>query len=154
MTFVAAAGNDGDDACLSSPARVDAVLTVGASDSTDAAPGWSNGGNCIDLFAPGSSITSAWATSDTAANTISGTSMAAPHVAGAAARYLQSNPSASPAEVSNHINSDATPHAVSLAYSVNDRLLHTVSGRLCSRNSRYPPAGSDSIAHSTSCGQP
>src|SRR5690606_15615509 len=73
---------------------------------------YSNYGSVLDLFAPGSSITSAWRTSDTATNTISGTSMASPHVAGAAALYLADNPSASPAQVSTALTSAATSGVV------------------------------------------
>ena len=69
-------------------------MTVGSTTSTDARSSFSNFGTCVDIFAPGSSITSAWNTSDTATNTISGTSMASPHVAGALALYLQTNPTA------------------------------------------------------------
>lgn len=109
VTYAVAAGNDyGANACNGSPSRVAAALTVGSTTSTDARSDFSNIGSCLDLFAPGSSITSAWMTSDTATNTISGTSMATPHVAGAAAVYLQGNPGASPATVSNAIISSTT----------------------------------------------
>jgi subtilisin family serine protease len=86
---------------------------VGATTSTDARASYSNFGNCLDLFAPGSSITSAWNTSPTATNTISGTSMASPHVTGAAALVLQSNPGASPAAVGSFLTSHATANHVS-----------------------------------------
>ncbi len=95
VTFVVAAG-ESTNASTKSPARVTEAITVGATTSSDARASYSNYGSVVDLFAPGSSITSAWRTSDTATNTISGTSMASPHVAGAAALYLVSNPSATP----------------------------------------------------------
>ena len=109
VTYAIAAGNDyGVDACTESPGRVAAALTVGSTTSTDAKSDFSNIGACVDIFAPGSSILSSWSTSDTATNTISGTSMATPHVAGVAALYLQNNPSASPSTVASQIISTAT----------------------------------------------
>lgn len=113
VTYAIAAGNSNANACNYSPARVGAALTVGATTSTDARASYSNWGTCLDLFAPGSSITSAWYTSNTATNTISGTSMATPHVAGVAALYLQSNPSATPATVANALIGNTTPNVVS-----------------------------------------
>jgi aqualysin 1 len=89
VVYAIAAGNSNRNACNFSPARTAEAITVGATTSTDARASYSNKGRCLDLFAPGSSITSAWYTSNTATNTISGTSMAAPHVAGVAALYLQ-----------------------------------------------------------------
>ncbi|HWH28566.1 MAG TPA: S8 family serine peptidase [Mycobacteriales bacterium] len=121
VTFAVAAGNDGGllgeltgaaDACNGSPSRVAEALTVGASDKSDNKASYSNRGPCLDLFAPGSSIVSAWHTSSTATSSLSGTSMAAPHVAGVAAQYLQGAPSASPATVGQHIVSTATTGAV------------------------------------------
>ncbi|HEX5511756.1 MAG TPA: S8 family peptidase [Actinomycetales bacterium] len=108
VTFAVAAGNENQNACNVSPARVGAAVTVGSTTSSDARSSFSNYGTCVDVFAPGSSITSAWHTSDTATNTISGTSMASPHVAGVAALYLQGATSASPATVKSAITGTAT----------------------------------------------
>jgi subtilisin family serine protease len=106
VTYAIAAGNSNRDACQFSPARVSAAITVGATTSSDSRASYSNYGKCLDLFAPGSSITSAWNNGST--NTISGTSMATPHVAGVVALYLQGNPSASPAVVRNELVNNAT----------------------------------------------
>ena len=108
ITYALAAGNSSANACNSSPARVASAITVGATTSTDARASYSNYGSCVDIFAPGSSITSAWRTSDTATNTISGTSMASPHVAGAAALVLSANTSYTPAQVASYLTSNAT----------------------------------------------
>jgi subtilisin family serine protease len=113
VSYAVAAGNSSTNACNSSPSRVGAAMTVGSSTSSDARSSFSNFGTCLDLFAPGSSITSTWHTSNTATNTISGTSMASPHVAGVAALYLQGSPSASPATVRNAIVNSATPGVLS-----------------------------------------
>jgi len=107
--FVAvAAGNDNANACNSSPARAKAATTVGATTTTDARASYSNFGACVDLFAPGSGITAAWHTSTTATNTISGTSMATPHVAGVGALYLSGNTAATPSAVGTWLTSNAT----------------------------------------------
>ena len=113
VTFAVAAGNSNTNAANSSPARVAAAITVGSSTINDARSSFSNFGSVVDIFAPGSSITSAWSTSDTATNTISGTSMATPHVAGVAARYLQGNPTASAATVRNALVAAASLNKLS-----------------------------------------
>jgi subtilisin family serine protease len=112
VTTVVAAGNSSANACNSSPARVPAALTVAASDRTDRFASFSNRGSCVDIIAPGVSITAAWYTSNTATATISGTSMASPHAAGAAAKVLQGTPSASPASVVSTLVTSATTGVV------------------------------------------
>jgi subtilisin family serine protease len=123
ITYAVAAGNSGANACNYSPARVGAALTVGATTSSDSRASYSNFGSCLDLFAPGSSITSAWYTSNTATATISGTSMASPHVAGAAALYLQGNAGASPSAVASALTGNASVGKVSSAGSGSPNLL-------------------------------
>jgi subtilisin family serine protease len=103
VTYAVAAGNDNANACNYSPARVSTALTVGNSTSSDARSSTSNYGSCLDLFAPGTNILSAWYTSTTATATISGTSMASPHVAGVAALYLENNTTATPATVGSAV---------------------------------------------------
>ena len=123
VTYAVSAGNSSTDACTQSPARTPSALTVGATTSADAKASYSNFGTCLDLFAPGSSVTSAYYTSDTATATMSGTSMASPHVAGAAALYLETNPTASPAMVAQAILVLATPNHVSGAGTGSPNLL-------------------------------
>ncbi|RSM49281.1 serine protease [Actinoplanes sp. ATCC 53533] len=131
VSYAIAAGNGlfglfALDACTQSPARVSTAITVSATNSSDAKPSWANRGTCVDVFAPGISITSTWATGDTATNTISGTSMAAPHVAGAAALYLATHPGDTPAQVHSAMISNATTGVVTSPGSGSpNRLLYT-----------------------------
>jgi subtilisin family serine protease len=116
-------GGKAQDACKYSPARVAEGMTIGATTQTDVKPRWSNYGNCVDWFAPGVSITSAWYTGDVATNTISGTSMATPHTAGVAALYLQGNPGASPAAVRTALYAKTTKDIVTSSNTANNDLL-------------------------------
>lgn len=109
ITAVVASGNSGVDACTASPARLPAAITVSASDSTDAQAWFSNHGSCVDLYAPGVSVTSASPSSPTSTTTMSGTSMAAPHAAGVAAVLLGHNPGLTPGQVADEIVTDSTP---------------------------------------------
>ena len=119
-------GGVAQDACKYSPARVTEAMTIGATDKTDTRTRWSNYGNCVDWFAPGSGITSAWYTSNTATNTITGTSMATPHTTGVAALYLQGHASASPGQVRDALFSLTLQSAtVQSAKSPNAHLLYT-----------------------------
>ncbi|HJS42085.1 MAG TPA: S8 family peptidase [Gemmatimonadales bacterium] len=131
VTVVVAAGNDNVDACNTSPARVPSAVTVGASNASDAR--WvssptlgSDFGTCLDLFAPGQDVLSAWWSSNTATMVVSGTSMAAPHVAGLAAAYLQRDSDAPPSQVSSAILSRATVDALTnIGTGSPNLLLHT-----------------------------
>jgi subtilisin family serine protease len=108
ISFVIAAGNSNIDACGVSPARTPNAITVGSTTSTDQRSSFSNFGSCVDIFAPGSNITSAWHTGNSVTNTISGTSMASPHVAGVVALYLAGNPNATPSQVTAALIGGAT----------------------------------------------
>lgn len=126
VAYAIAAGNGNiigiaQDACKYSPARVPEAMTIGATTNTDAKTSWSNYGNCVDWFAPGSGITSAWLNGGT--NTISGTSMATPHTTGVAALYLQSNPGASPQTVRDALYANTTKGIVTSSKTTNNHLL-------------------------------
>ncbi|MFJ4501741.1 S8 family peptidase [Streptomyces sp. NPDC088864] len=115
VTFAVAAGNESSDAGQGSPSRVPEAITVASSTVDDEQSSFSNYGSVVDIYAPGSDITSAWNDSDTGSNTISGTSMATPHVVGAAAVYLAGHPDATPAEVTTALTEGATPDAITNA---------------------------------------
>jgi subtilisin family serine protease len=112
VSYAVAAGNSNANACNFSPAAAPNAITVGATGSNDARASFSNFGTCVDIWAPGVGILSAYSTSNSATATLSGTSMASPHVAGAAARVLQNNPTWTPLQVRNSLVSTATPAAV------------------------------------------
>ena len=149
VTYAVAGGNSNADACSASPARTPEAITVGATTTTDARASYSNFGSCLDLFAPGSSITSAWYTSTTATNTISGTSMATPHVAGVAAQYLQDHPTASPADVTAAVEGAAVVNVVtSPGTGSPNLLLHLTTGTPTPPPTNAPPTAS---INSASC---
>lgn len=132
VSYAIAAGNSSADACNTSPARVGAAMTVSASDSIDRKATWANYGDCVDWFAPGVGITSAWNKSNTATKTISGTSMASPHTAGVAALYLESaltdgnsGLGASPDDVRSALYTATTKGQISRALTTNNHLLFT-----------------------------
>lgn len=133
VVYAVAAGNDWEDACGVSPASAGPALTVTAIDTDDSEWYWSNHGSCVDLYAPGVSITSAYFSSDGATATGTGTSMAAPHVAGAAAQYLESSPTAAASTVAQALLAQATLDVVDwVTGATPNRLLHIVSPRTLS----------------------
>jgi subtilisin family serine protease len=130
IAYAIAAGNGNvlglaKDACRTSPARVAEAMTVSATDETDTRPVWANVGSCVDWFAPGVHITSAWIASDTDTNTISGTSMATPHTTGVAALYLELHPTATPQQVRDALFAATTAGVVIHPKNTNNNLLFT-----------------------------
>lgn len=155
VTFAVAAGNESTNASTRSPARVAEAITVGATTSGDARASYSNYGSALDLFAPGSSITSAWRTSDTATNTISGTSMASPHVAGAAALHLADNPTATPAQVSSALTAAATTGVVtSPGTGSPNRLLYVGGGTTTPPGPRFENTADHTISDNATVESP
>ncbi|MEJ6023683.1 S8 family peptidase [Ramlibacter sp. PS4R-6] len=133
VTLVVAAGNENKDACQTSPAGEPTAITVGATTSSDTRASFSNFGTCVDIFAPGVSIKSTWNLHDASTNTISGTSMASPHVTGVAALALEANPSASPAAITDFIVDNATRNRItSLTSNSPNRLLYSLAGGVAS----------------------
>jgi len=110
--FSVAAGNDNSNACNYSPASEPTAYTVAATDITNSRASYSNYGTCVDIFGPGSSITSSWIGSPTATNTISGTSMASPHVCGTAAKYWSADLTLTPTTLSQKLTSTASQNEV------------------------------------------
>lgn len=151
VTMVVAAGNDNTNACNGSPNRVPEALTVGATTRQDQRSSFSNYGACVDLFAPGSDITSAWYQSDTQTSSIDGTSMAAPHAAGAAALYLAANPSATPDAVNLALVNDATAGAISNPGSQSPNLLLQITQQDGSGIDRLPTAAFTVDCQGTVC---
>ena len=155
VTFAVAAGNESTTAASRSPARVTEAVTVGATTSGDARASYSNYGTVLDLFAPGSSITSAWGTGDNATNTISGTSMATPHVAGAAALHLADNPTATPAAVQSALVGAATTGVVTNPGTGSpNRLLRVGAGTVPPPGPYFENTGDYAIADNSTVNSP
>ncbi|KOX24597.1 hypothetical protein ADK67_18110 [Saccharothrix sp. NRRL B-16348] len=153
VTYAIASGNSNANACNFTPARVAEAITVNASTNTDARASFSNWGTCTDIFAPGQNITSAWMTNDTATNTISGTSMASPHVAGGAAVLLGATPSLTPAQVATAMIGNSTPNKItSPGTGSPNRLLFVNTGDPGPGNPSVTPPGNQTGAVGTAAG--
>ena len=125
VSYVVAAGNENQDACSRSPARTPEAITVGASTNTDQRASFSNWGRCVDVFAPGAQIVSAWPSDDNSTRALNGTSMATPHVAGVAALFLERNPAAAPAALASALVDNATPDKVADVKCAPNRLMYS-----------------------------
>ena len=123
VTYAVAAGNSRTDACSASPARAGSAITVGASNINDQRASFSNFGRCVDIFAPGQNITAAWINGNSSTNTISGTSMASPHVAGVVALILERNPNVGPTPIINYLNDTSLKNRISDVRGSPNRLL-------------------------------
>jgi subtilisin family serine protease len=159
VTYVVAAGNAASDACTYSPSSVSGAITVGATTAGDEQASYSNFGTCVDIYAPGTGITSAWSAYDDGLTKGSGTSMASPHVAGAAALYLQMNPSATPAQVARAIHDESTTNALMLIGNGSPNLLLRLNGPAVgvvlppptSTPTPVPPNAAPTAAFTASC---
>lgn len=128
VSYAVAAANDSFDACFYTPARVESAMTIAASDANDREASFTNTGDCVDWYAPGVNITSAWHNWDGAIATHSGTSMASPHTAGVAALYLEGNPSATPGQVRAAVYDATTKNAIPSQLTTNNHLLYSRFG--------------------------
>ncbi|MEV7960134.1 S8 family serine peptidase [Streptomyces sp. NPDC058316] len=155
ITYAVAAGNESTDASTKSPARVTEAITVGSTTSTDARSSFSNYGSVLDIFGPGSSITSAWNSSDSATSTISGTSMATPHVAGAAALHLADHPSDTPAQVSAGLVAAASTGVVTNPGTGSpNRLLNVAGGTTTPPGKKFENTASYTISDNSTVESP
>ncbi|GAA1143660.1 subtilisin family serine protease [Kitasatospora gansuensis] len=155
ITYGVAAGNDNQNASTHSPARVAEAITVGSTTNTDARSSFSNYGSLVDLFAPGSNIKSAWNSGDTATNTISGTSMATPHVVGAAALWLADHRTDTPAQVATALVNNATSGVVTSPGSGSpNKLLYVGTGTTPPTGPKFENAGDYAIADNTTVESP